>query len=171
MIFIPKLIEFVFFKVIPLGIKSYSKRFLRFLAMYYPDAEIRKRCWIRTDVKLGVGTFLNPNVIVTDVYLENECLLEIGDNCSVAPGVVFAPDSTHNNSKILRDTGLLVQFEKRGKIIIGNDVWIGANCTFLPGVRIGNCCIIGANSLVNKDIPDFTLAFGNPVKIVKDIRT
>src|SRR5674476_1516670 len=135
MIFVSKFIEFTFFKIIPLGINSYSKRFLRFLAMYYPNAEIRKKCWIKTGVKLGAGTFLNPNVVVTDVYIKDECLLQIGDNCSIAPGVVFAPYSSHNNSKILRESGLLFGYEKRAKISIGDDVWIGANCTVLPGIK------------------------------------
>jgi acetyltransferase-like isoleucine patch superfamily enzyme len=170
MAFGSKIVESIFLKIIPLGIGSYSGRFLRFLAMYYPDAEIRKKCWIRTGVKLGSGTYLNPNVVVTDVYSENEDLLEIGNNCSIAPGVVFAPDSSHNNSIILREAGLLSRYEKREKIIVGNDVWIGANCTILPGIKIGNCCIIGANSMVNKNIPDFSLAYGNPVKIIKDLR-
>ena len=96
--------------------------------------------------------------------------MEIGANCSIGPGVVFAPISTHNNSKILRRKGFLARYEKRGKIIIGDDVWIGANSTILPGVRIGSCSIIGANSLVNKNIPEYSIAYGNPVRIIRDIR-
>jgi len=149
----------------------FSKRIKRFLAMYFPNSEIRRKFWIETNVLLGKGTYLNPNISVVDNYQEDEILLEIGDHCSIAPGVVFAPYSSHNNSKILRESGILNSYEKKEKIIIGNDVWIGANCTFLPGVKIGNCCIIGANSLVNKDIPDYSLAYGNPVRIVKDIRS
>lgn len=147
-----------------------SRRIKRFLAMYFPNAEIRRKFWIETNVKLGEGTFLNPNICVVDNYQENEILLEIGNNCSIAPGVVFAPYSSHNNSKILRESGILKLYEKKEKIVIGNDVWIGANCTFLPGVKIGNCCIIGANSLVNIDLPDFSCAYGNPIRIVKDLR-
>jgi maltose O-acetyltransferase len=147
-----------------------SKRIKRFLAMYFPNSDVRRKFWLETNVKLGAGTFLSPNISIVDNYQGNEVLLEIGENCSIAPGVVFAPDSSHNNSKILRVSEYLKKYEKTEKIVIGNDVWIGANCTFLPGVKIGNCCIIGANSLVNKNIPDFSLAYGNPVKIVKDLR-
>lgn len=147
-----------------------SKRLKRFLAIYYPDAAVRRRFWIETNVLLGEGTYLNPGVMVTDDYQGDEVLLEIGANCSIAPGVVFAPLSAHNNSKILRAKGLLGHYEKREKITIGDDVWIGANCTILPGVKIGNCCIIGANSLVNINIPDYSLAYGNPVRIIKNLR-
>ena len=153
------------------GSVTLSNRIKRFLAMYFPNSEIRRKFWLKTNVLLGEGTYLNPNITVVDNYQENEILLEIGDHCSIAPGVVFAPYSSHNNSKILRESGILKQYEQKEKISIGNDVWIGANCTFLPGVKVGNCCIIGANSLVNKDIPDFSLAYGNPVKVVKDLRS
>lgn len=152
------------------NLNSYSKRFLRFLAMYFPNAKIRRECWLKTNVHLGDGTYLNPNISVVDDYSGNDILLSIGKNCSVAPGVVFAPYSAHNNSKTLRGLGILSNYEKIEKIIIGDDVWIGANCTILAGVKIGKNCIVGANSLVNKNIPDFSLAYGNPVKVIKDIR-
>lgn len=51
--------------------------------------------------------------------------------------------------------------------VIGNDVWIGHNATILPGVKIGDGAIIGAYSVVAKDIPPYAVAVGNPVKIVK----
>ena len=146
------------------------KRWQRFLAMYYPNAKIRKVFWKLTNVILGDGSYLNPNITVIDNYNSNDVLLEIGKNCSIASGVVFAPYSSHNNSKILRNTRVLKRYEKREKIIIGDDVWIGANCTILPGVKIGSCCIIGANSLVNKNIPDYHLAYGNPVRIIKELK-
>lgn len=54
-------------------------------------------------------------------------------------------------------------------VSIGNDVWIGAGVSILPGVKIGNNCVIGAGSVVNKDIPDNSLAVGNPCKVIKQI--
>ena len=148
-----------------------SKRMKRFLAMYFPNAIIRKKFWLETNVELGDGTYLNPNVIVSDDYQGDEIYLSIGKNCSVSPGVVFAPVSLHNNSLWLRENNILSQYESKKKIIIGDDVWIGANSTILPGIEIGNSCIIGANTLVNKNIPAFSLAYGVPVKIIKDLRT
>lgn len=54
-------------------------------------------------------------------------------------------------------------------IIVGNNVWIGANVTVVPGVTIGDNCVIGAGSVVTKDIPDNTVAVGNPCKVIKSI--
>lgn len=53
-------------------------------------------------------------------------------------------------------------------VIIGNDVWIGGRVTILPGVHIGNGVVIGAGSVVTKDIPDNSVVAGNPAKIVKE---
>ena len=50
---------------------------------------------------------------------------------------------------------------------IGNDVWIGARVTILPGVKIGNGAIIGAGSVVTKDVPDFAIVGGNPARVIK----
>ena len=55
------------------------------------------------------------------------------------------------------------------KVRIGNDVWIGANVCILPGVTIGNNVIIGAGAVVNRDIPDNTMAVGVPARVIKEI--
>ena len=55
----------------------------------------------------------------------------------------------------------------KGDTIIGNDVWIGQNVTFLPGVHVGNGCIIGANAVVASNIPAYCVVAGNPAKIIK----
>ena len=54
-------------------------------------------------------------------------------------------------------------------IKVGNDVWFGGNVTVLPGVTIGNNVVIGAGSVVAKDIPDNSVAIGTPCRVVKDI--
>lgn len=55
----------------------------------------------------------------------------------------------------------------KGDTVIGNDVWIGQNVTFLPGVHVGDGCIIGANSVVAKDIPPYSVVVGNPARVVR----
>jgi acetyltransferase-like isoleucine patch superfamily enzyme len=54
-------------------------------------------------------------------------------------------------------------------VVIGDDVWIGANAVILPGVTIGSHCVIAAGAVVTKDVPDYTLAGGVPAKIIKDL--
>lgn len=55
----------------------------------------------------------------------------------------------------------------KGDTVIGNDVWIGQNVTFLPGVHVGDGCIIGANSVVGSDIPSYSIVVGNPAKVIR----
>ena len=62
---------------------------------------------------------------------------------------------------------LTVEFSK--PVSIGNDCWIGGNSTILPGVSIGDGCTIGAGSVVTKDIPDHSLAVGNPAVVIRKL--
>lgn len=55
----------------------------------------------------------------------------------------------------------------KGDTVVGNDVWIGQNVTVMPGVHIGDGSIIGANSVVAKDIPPYSVAVGNPCRVIK----
>ena len=55
----------------------------------------------------------------------------------------------------------------KGDIVVGNDVWIGQNVTILPGIHIGDGAIIGANSVVSKDVPPYSVVAGNPIKLIR----
>ena len=55
----------------------------------------------------------------------------------------------------------------KGDTVVGNDVWIGQNVTFLPGVHVGDGCIIGANSVVASDIPPYSIVVGNPARVIR----
>lgn len=58
-------------------------------------------------------------------------------------------------------------FDEERPVYIGDDVWIGSHVIILPGVKIGNGCIVGAGSVVTKDIPDYAIAAGNPAKVIR----
>lgn len=74
--------------------------------------------------------------------------------------------STHNSNR--RDIPIREQGMFRAPVRIGTDVWIGARVIILPGVTIGNGAIIGANSVVSKDIPPNTIVGGVPAKFIKE---
>ena len=89
-------------------------------------------------------------------------LIEIGDNVVLSPWVyILSHDAASRKA-----TGLT----RIGKVKVEKDVYVGAKTTILPGVVIGEGCIIGANSLVNKDIPPFSVAAGNPIKIISTVQ-
>ena len=58
---------------------------------------------------------------------------------------------------------------KERRITIGNDVWLGAGVIVLPGITIGECSVIGAGAVVTKDIPPYSIAVGNPARVIKTI--
>lgn len=57
------------------------------------------------------------------------------------------------------------------EIHVGEDCWIGGNVVVLPGVRLGRGCVVGAGSVVTKDVPDFHVAAGNPARVIRRIET
>lgn len=88
----------------------------------------------------------------------------IGDN------VMIGPNSTITTvGHPITPKGRREHLAQGSEITIGNDVWLGANVTILPGVTIGNNVVIGAGAVVNKDIPDNSLAVGVPARVIKEI--
>ena len=98
---------------------------------------------------------------------------EIGDNVFIGPYCVLATGMHSLVAEERRvsfdDQGRPHDFEYGKPIKIGNDVWIASNVTICGGVSIGNRSVIGAGSVVTKDIPEGVLAWGNPCKVIRKI--
>ena len=110
------------------------------------------------NIHTGENVYFNVNCVILD-----SAKVEIGSNVLFGPNVHLYT-ATHPIDAIERRT---VEFSK--SIAIGNDCWIGGNAIILPGVKIGNGCTIGAGSVVTKDIPDNSLAVGNPARVIKKL--
>lgn len=87
-----------------------------------------------------------------------------GDNVFIAPNCVFST-AGHPLDVEQRNQGL----EYAYPITVGDNVWIGASVTVLPGVKIGSNSVIGAGSVVNRDIPEGVVAVGNPCRVLRNI--
>jgi len=123
------------------------------------------------DINIGRYTSINgPN---TTIYAEVNSI-QIGNFCSIARNVDIQ-EWNHPVNKLSTSMigahylGIPIrqEMESRGPIIIGHDVWIGAQAVILSGVNIGDGAIIGANAVVASDIPPFAIAVGNPAKVIK----
>ncbi len=95
----------------------------------------------------------------------------IGDNVLIA-SKVFISDHSHGdtNSTNMSTPPSLRHLISRGPVIIEDNVWIGEGVSILPGVRIGKGVIVGTNSVVTKDIPEYSIAVGIPAKVIKTVQ-
>ncbi len=116
-------------------------------------------CDYGANIHLGANVFFNFNCVVLDV-----CPVSIGSFTLFGPGVqILTP--LHPFDAQERRT------REYGKpIAIGDDVWVGGGALILPGVRIGSRTVIGAGSVVTRDIPDDVFAAGNPCRVIRKLR-
>ena len=111
------------------------------------------------NIEIGENFYSNHNLVILDA---NKVVF--GDNVFIGPNCGFYT-AGHPLDAETRNKGL----EYAKPIKVGNDVWFGGNVVVLPGVKIGNNVVIGAGSVVAKDIPENSVAVGNPCKVIKNI--
>ena len=111
------------------------------------------------NIEVGKNFFANYNCTILDV-----AKVTIGDNCQMAPNVAIYT-AGHPVHPQTRNTA----YEYGISVTIGDNVWIGGNTVICPGVHIGSNTVIGAGSVVTKDIPDWCIAAGNPCKVIRTI--
>lgn len=127
-------------------------------------------------------------IIGNNVEIDNDCrlvsannaVLSFDDNCFIGPYNVFNAGEDINfgsfaisggfahvqssNHGLAKNEKIWLQKHSYGKIHIGEDVWLGANCTILPGVKIGAGAVIAAKAVVTKDVSDYAIVAGVPAK-------
>lgn len=111
------------------------------------------------NIETGKNLFVNYNCTFIDV-----AKVKIGGNCFIAPNVSIYT-AGHPIHTVSRNS----MYEYGKEVTIGDNCWIGGNSVICPGVHIGNNVVIGAGSIVTKDIPDMVVAAGNPCRIIKKI--
>jgi acetyltransferase-like isoleucine patch superfamily enzyme len=113
-------------------------------------------------IRIGEGTFLNLNVQVAAVEL-----VEIGAHCMFANGC-FITDGNHRFDDPKRPVPWQ-GFTTKGPTRIGDNVWCGAHVVITSGVTVGERCVIGANSVVTRDLPPFSIAAGAPAQVLAQV--
>lgn len=153
----------------------------------YPVSGYDKEIYVKPTVQ-------NPNIIVGDFtyiadsefeshvthfYPWSKDKLIIGKFCQIADGVEFVMNDANHQMNAVSTfpfytlEGWSMEAPKaedmpyKGDTVIGNDVWIGQNAVILPGVHIGDGAIIGANSVVGRDVENYTVCAGNPVNTIR----
>ena len=123
-------------------------------------------------VRVGTGTQFSSTPIITP----GASGVEFGNYCAIGPGLKVQ-NTNHNYNypsiqyKIYKELfnthhpGLKSKIVNKGPVIVGHDVWIGANVSILSGVEIGNGCVIGLGSIVTKNIPPYSICAGVPCTV------
>lgn len=108
------------------------------------------------NIYCGQNVYFNVNCVVLDVMP-----VTIGSNVFCAPGVQIYTATHPLNAELRRSR------ENGEPVTIGDDCWIGGGAIICPGVTIGHRCVIGAGAVVTKNIPDDSLAVGNPARVIR----
>lgn len=120
------------------------------------------------NTKIGKNTFINFNFTCQD---DGEVV--IGENCDFGPNVTIVtpvhPMLSDERRALICPDGVGRRLCYAKPVKIGNGCWICANVTVLPGVTIGNDCVIGAGSVVTRDVPPNSFAAGNPCRVIRPL--
>lgn len=123
------------------------------------DVNIEKKAFFSSKVSLGDHSGIGVNA-------------KIYGRCSIGNYVMMGEDCTiitRNHCFNRVDQTMMNQgFDEEKPVSIGDDVWIGDKVIILPGVQIGNGCIVGAGSVVTHSIPPYSIAAGNPARIIRN---
>ena len=143
--------------------KSYKKKQLQRLRVaLIPDSKKRTNYIIKKKIFKNVGEnfFFQPRIIPSDPEL-----ITFHNNVTVTSNVTFVTHDVFNDGLSRLGKGYFEYLEK--EIEIFDNVFIGCNTTILPGVKIGPNCVIGAGSVITKDVKPNTVVAGNPAKVIE----
>ncbi|MBE6133376.1 MAG: acyltransferase [Erysipelotrichaceae bacterium] len=142
-----------------------SKRLFRTIRLFLTPSSAKRTNYLK---RKGIFKSIGDNCSIMDRYVPlYSNLISVGNNVHLASNVKFI---THDISHVMLNNlyGEDKFKEQIGCIEIGNNVFIGANCTILLNVKIGNNVIVGANSVITKDIPDNSVCAGIPARVIGD---
>lgn len=136
--------------------------------------DVRIQTW---PIYHNCATGYNPELIIgSKVSLTERCFISCLNRIVIGDGTllgsdVFVTDNSHGKNTI-EEISIPPSERKlysKGPVEIGKNVWIGKNSCVMPGVKIGDGCIVGANSVVTHDIPPYSIAVGAPAKVIRKL--
>lgn len=145
-------------------IKRIRKAFHYKVGMRFPYSKVRIRSMRKLGYHVGKDVYFPSDLIITQNLVDDSAQVYLGDRVSIGPRVMLLALSHANASKIRQN-----MTHHEGGIRIEDDCWIGAGAIILTGVTIGKGSVVGAGSVVTKDVDPYSIVVGNPAKKIRDI--
>lgn len=132
------------------------------IGMRMPYSKLRIRAMRALGHAVGKDVYFPADLVLTQNFVKDRGLLVVGDRVSIGPGCIFILASHPNASKVRQDIKC-----KTNEIHLQDDVWIGAGAVILPGVTVGEGAIVGAGSVVTKNVEAHSVVAGNPARVIR----
>jgi maltose O-acetyltransferase len=139
-------------------------KFGKHLAKDFPYLKIRLFGLRLCGFEIGKSVYIGQDLIIASMISEKSCHLSIGDRVAIGPRVTIILASDANWSNLMKHIEPI-----RGTVVLKNDCWIGAGAIILPDITIGEYSIVGAGSVVTKDVEPYTIVTGVPAKFHKKV--
>lgn len=143
-----------------------KKKLLKLIAKQIPGRGVRVRMLRMCGYIIGESVYIGEDLIIIDDLgdTKSEFNLTIGDRAAISPRVTFVMHTQPNESRIVPYVN-----SHKGSITVCADAWIGTGAVILPDVTIGEGAVVGANSVVTKDVPPYIVVGGIPAQKIKDV--
>jgi len=143
--------------------RAIIKKLLKLLVKQMPIYQLRAAMLRRCGYSVGKDVYIGEDLIIVDEP-SDWGMLSIGDRVAISPRVTLVVSSRPNFSRIAPYVPV-----KHGSITIESDVWLGTGVVVLPGTRIGEGAVVGANSVVTKDVSPYTIVGGSPARLIREV--
>lgn len=141
-----------------------KKKLLKLVAKHLPGFGLRISLLRMCGYVIGNSVYIGEDIIIIDDLGDTQFNLSIGDRASISPRVTFVLHTQPNESRIAPYVN-----SRKGSITIDSDAWIGTGAVILPNVTIGEGAVVGANSVVTKDVAPYTVVGGVPAREIKQV--
>lgn len=143
-----------------------KKKLLKLIAKQIPGRGVRVRMLRMCGYIIGESVYIGEDFIIIDDLgdTKSEFSLSIGDRAAISPRVTFVLHTQPNESRIVPYVN-----SYKGSITVCADAWLGTGAVILPNVTIGEGAVVGANSVVTKSIPPYTVVGGVPAHRIKEV--
>ena len=143
--------------------RAIIKKLLKLLVKQMPMYQLRLAMLRLCGYAVGKEVYIGEDLLIIDEP-SDQAMVSIGDRVAISPRVTLVVSSRPNFSRIAPYVPV-----KHGPITIENDVWLGTGVVVLPDITIGEGAVVGANSVVTKDVRPYTIVGGSPARLIREV--